>query len=63
MCFNVYDTFMGINGEEKLSVRLHLTLTPLQDAYLSSKVESGKCLSKQDAVRALIEREMEAVPA
>lgn len=58
MCFNVYATYMGSNGDDISSPRLQLTLTPTQDRYLADLVDRGRYLSKQDAVRALINKEM-----
>lgn len=54
---------MGINGDGSLTKRMTLTLTPKQDKFLSSKVKTGKYFTKQEYLRALISRDMEAVPA
>jgi len=55
---------MVSNGDGGLNRRvINLTLTPVQDEYLASKVEEGKYLSKQDAIRDLIDKTMEAASA
>jgi Arc/MetJ-type ribon-helix-helix transcriptional regulator len=48
---------MGTNGEDARP-SLNLRLTQKQDQYLFERVEKGEYLSKQEAIRALIDKEM-----
>lgn len=53
---------MSINREVK-DTRLHLRLSERQNRYLNHLVESGRYITKNEALRAMIDKDMEAVPA
>lgn len=63
MCSYTYVTHMGIRNGDGLERRIHLTLTVAQDEFLDAKVREGKYLSKQGAIRDILDHEMESASA
>lgn len=64
---NIHDTLMGIKckdcPETPLNHGLHLKLTRVQNDFLESKVREGQYLSKQGAIRDILDHIIEGAHA